>query len=272
MRLWVLGSGSRGNAVLVECGETRVLVDAGFQVRELAKRLSAIGIPPESIRACVITHEHGDHVRGAAAAAAKWKWELHATAGTAQSCGTLAAAPVRTFAAGETFSLGALEIRAVPTPHDAAAPVAIVATSLRSGARAGICYDLGHASDAVRIAMRELDILVLEANHDEEMLRAGPYPPSVQGRIASRFGHLSNRAAAALARQCVTPNLRHVVLAHLSEVCNDHATAQAAVTEALAATRFRGKVHTAAQDACVGPFLPRATRCAPSGDQLSLGL
>jgi phosphoribosyl 1,2-cyclic phosphodiesterase len=271
VRLWVLGSGSRGNAVLVESGETRVLVDAGFQPRELARRLGAVGIAPESVRACVVTHEHGDHVRGAAAAAAQWGWELHASAGTAQACAALLAAGARTFEPGATFAVGGIEVRTVPTPHDAAAPVAVVATATRSGARAGICYDLGHATDAVRVAMRELDVLVLEANHDEGMLRGGPYPPSVQGRIASRTGHLSNRAAAALARQCANPNLRHVVLAHLSEVCNDQAVAAAAVTEAMAGTRFRGKVHTAAQDACVGPFLPRATRCAPASAQLSLG-
>ena len=272
MRLWVLGSGSRGNAVLVECGDTRVLVDAGFPVRELAKRLQVIGVAPESVRACVVTHEHGDHVRGAAAAAARWGWEVHASAGTAQACESLVTAGARTFAPGDTFTVGGLEVRTVPIPHDAAAPVAVVATSLRSGARAGICYDLGHATDPVRVAMRELDVLVLEANHDEAMLRAGPYPPSVQGRIASRTGHLSNRAAAALARQCANPNLRHLVLAHLSEICNDHATAMAAVSESLAGTRFRGRVHAAPQDTCLGPFLPRAVRCAPSGDQLSLGL
>ena len=270
MRLWVLGSGSRGNAVLVECGDTRVLVDAGFPPRELASRLAAIGVAPQSIRACVITHEHTDHVKGAAAGATKWGWELHATEGTAQACDALLEADARTFEPGAAFAVGALELRTVPTPHDAASPVAVVATSSRSGARAGVCYDLGHATDPVRVAMRELDLLVLEANHDEGMLRAGPYPPSVRMRIASRSGHLSNRAAGKLARECANSNLRHVVLAHLSESCNDAGVAEREVSLALQGTRFRGRVHVAAQHAVVGPFTPRLTRCAPAPEQLSL--
>ncbi|MFL5576774.1 MAG: MBL fold metallo-hydrolase [Gemmatimonadaceae bacterium] len=269
MRLWVLGSGSRGNAVLVECGETRVLVDAGFNVRELASRLGAVGVAPQSIRACVITHEHSDHVKGACAAAEKWGWSLHASEGTAQAFPALLDADVRTFEPGASVEVGGLELRTVPTPHDAADPVAVVATSRRSGARAGVCYDLGHATDPVRVAMRDLDLLVLEANHDEGMLRAGPYPPSVQGRIASRHGHLSNRAAGALARECANPNLKHVVLAHLSESCNDHGVAERTVSLALAGTRFRGKVHVAMQHAVVGPFTPRMARCAPAPEQLT---
>lgn len=272
MRVWVLGSGSKGNAVLLESGDTRVLVDAGFQVRELATRLAAVGVAPQSVRACVVTHEHGDHVRGAAAAAARWGWELHASEATTAACETLTAADVRTFEPGASFALGGIDVRTVPVPHDAAGPVAVVATAARSGARVGVCYDLGYASDPVRVAMRELDVLVLEANHDEGMLRAGPYPPSVQGRIAGRSGHLSNRAAAKLARECANGNLRHVVLAHLSEVCNAAVTATEAVTTALAGTRFRGHVHAASQHRCVGPFTPRMSRCAPAPQQLSLAL
>ena len=270
MRLWVLGSGSRGNAVLIECGDTRVLVDAGFNPRELAGRLAAAGVAPQSIRACVVTHEHTDHVKGACAGAAKWGWALHASEGTAEACPALLAADVRTFEPGASLTIGGFELRTVPTPHDASAPVAVVVTSSRSGARAGVCYDLGHASDPVKVAMRELDLLVLEANHDENMLRVGPYPPVVQNRIASRNAHLSNRAAARLARDSASFNLKHVVLAHLSENCNEPALAVRTVTEAMASTKFRGKVHAAAQDAVVGPFTPRLARCAPAPQQLSL--
>ena len=270
MRLWVLGSGSRGNAVLIECGDTRVLVDAGFTPRELAGRLAAAGVAPQSIRACVITHEHTDHVKGACAGAAKWGWALHASEGTAEACPALLAADARTFEPGACLSVGGLELRTVPTPHDATSPVAVVATSSRSGARAGVCYDLGHASDPVKVAMRELDLLVLEANHDETMLRVGPYPPSVQGRIAGRRGHLSNGAAARLARDSASFNLKHVVLAHLSESCNEPALAERTVSEALAATKFRGRVHVATQHAVVGPFTPRMARCGPAPQQLSL--
>lgn len=270
MRLWVLGSGSKGNAVLIEDGDTRVLVDAGFPPAELAKRLAIAGIAPGSIRACVVTHEHTDHVKGACAAALQWGWALHTTEGTARACPALLAADARTMEPGATITVGGIALRTVPTPHDAASPIAIVATAARSGARAGICYDLGHATDAVRVAMRELDILVLEANHDEGMLRAGPYPPSVVGRIAGRDGHLSNRQAGMLARECVGPNLRHVVLAHLSETCNEPATAQLAVSTALASTRFRGRVDVATQNAIAGPFTPHLRRCAPAAEQLAL--
>ena len=270
MRLWVLGSGSRGNAVLIECGDTRVLVDAGFTPRELETRLAAAGVAPQSIRACVITHEHSDHVRGAAAAAAKWGWALHASDGTAEACPALAEADARTFEPGATFAVGEIELRTIPTPHDASAPVAVVAMSTRSGARAGVCYDLGHASDPVRVAMRELDLLVLESNHDTAMLEVGPYPPSVRRRISGRTGHLSNAAAARLARESATYNLKHVVLAHLSESCNEPTVAERAVSEALANTRFRGKVTVATQYAVVGPFTPRLARCGPAPQQLSL--
>jgi phosphoribosyl 1,2-cyclic phosphodiesterase len=115
-------------------------------------------------------------------------------------------------------------------------------------------------------------VLVLEANHDEGMLRAGPYPPSVCGRIAGRRGHLSNRAAAAMARDAAHPNLNHVVLAHLSESCNDHGLAAAAVAAGLAGTRFRGTVSVALQHSAAGPFLPRLNRCVAASEQLALGL
>ena len=270
MRLWVLGSGSGGNAVLIECGETRVLIDAGFAPRELARRLAAVGVAPSSIRACVITHEHSDHVKGAQAATDRWGWALHASRGTAEAWPTLLDADARTFEPGDTFAVGGVELRTVPTPHDAAAPVALVATSIHSGARAGVCYDLGHATDPVRVAMRELDLLVLEANHDEGMLRAGPYPPVVQRRIASRSGHLSNGAAAKLARECAHHNLRHIVLAHLSENCNDKVIAHETVSSSLAGTRFRGRVHVSSQYAVVGPFTPSLRRSGPAPAQLSL--
>jgi phosphoribosyl 1,2-cyclic phosphodiesterase len=273
VRLWVLGSGSRGNAVLLESGETRLLVDAGFGVRELALRLTAVGVAPESIQACVVTHEHADHVKGAAAASARWGWELYATAGTATNCPALGEADARTVDAGASFAIGEFDLRTVPTPHDAAEPVAVVVTARRTGAQAAVCYDLGHATDAVRQAVRGVDVLVVESNHDEAMLRTGPYPPSVCARIAGRDGHLSNRAAGALTRQVAHRGLGHVVLAHLSEQCNDARLAVAEMTQALARTTFRGAVHAACQQRPVGPFAPGAGRHrAPAAVQLGLGL
>jgi phosphoribosyl 1,2-cyclic phosphodiesterase len=271
VRVWVLGSGSRGNAVLLECGDTRLLVDAGFAPRELAQRLASIGVAPQSIEACVVTHEHTDHGKGAATAAKRWGWALYATPGTAAACPALLEADARTVEAGSTFAVGRFDVRTVPTPHDAAESIAVVATARPTGARAAVCYDLGAATDPVRQALREVDVLVLESNHDEGMLWSGPYPPSVCNRIAGRHGHLSNVAAGRLARESVHRTMSHVVLAHLSENCNDHGVAVRGMTAALARTSFRGRIDAALQHAAVGPFSPIPSRCVPVAEQLGLG-
>lgn len=268
MRVWLLGSGSAGNACLIDGGDTRVLVDAGFGVRDLAGRLAAIGVAPASISAVVVSHEHHDHVRGACRAAAKWGWALHASAGTIRAHPELRDAGACTFATGATLELDGISLATVGVPHDAEEPVAFIATARGSGARAAICTDFGAATDDLRRALLDIDVLVLEANHDEGMLRAGPYPPTVRHRIASRYGHLSNRAAGVLARDAAHPALQHLVLAHLSEQCNDAAIAIRTVSDALTRTRFRGTVSVASQSVPVGPFSPRAGRHREPG-QLS---
>jgi phosphoribosyl 1,2-cyclic phosphodiesterase len=273
--MWVLGSGSRGNAVLFESGQARLLVDAGFGVRALEARLRAAGVSPESVGACVITHEHADHVRGAAPAAARWGWALHATGGTIAATPSLLAAGARAFAAGERLAVAGFEVETAATPHDARESVALAVTAQATGARAAVCYDLGAATDPVRALLGGAEAVVLEANHDEGMLRAGPYPPSVAARIGGRHGHLSNTAAGRLARDVAGGGLRHVVLAHLSESCNAPELATGAVRGALAPTRFRGAVTAAPQEAVVGPFvLTRAGRDRRAADpgQLSFGL
>ncbi|HET7583311.1 MAG TPA: MBL fold metallo-hydrolase [Gemmatimonadaceae bacterium] len=270
MRLWVLGSSSAGNAVLLESGETRVLVDAGFHPRTLAARLHAIGVPPGSIAAALITHEHGDHVRGACAGARRWGWALYATRGTIAAVPELAAAGAQPIGTARPVAVGDLALHAMPTSHDAAEPVGVVATDTRTGARAGIAYDLGRADAGVHRALQDLELLVLEANHDPQMLRAGPYPRSVQARIASARGHLSNAAAASLACACAGRTLAHLVLAHLSVRCNDPHVATHTVGSALARTAFRGALHTAPPQRPIGPFLAR--RAAPAATQLALAL
>jgi len=184
---------------------------------------------------------------------------------------TTALAPVRIEVTRTPIELGGFEILPVETSHDAEEPVALVVTSRRTGVRTGICYDLGFVTDTVRSTFQDLDMLVLEANHDEDMLRAGPYPRSVQQRIAGRHGHLSNRAAGVMARDCIGPNLNHLVLAHLSENCNDQRTAMTTVGSALERTRYRGAVHAAPQHGVAGPFMPKLAR-TPLAVQLGLGL
>lgn len=269
MRVWMLGSGSRGNAMLVECDGARVLVDVGFGPRALAQRLKTIDVAPESIEAAVITHEHTDHSGGVAACGRRWGWQVYATRGTIAGSSALATMGARELRAGHPVDVASMTLLPVRTSHDAQEPVALVATGRRSGARLGVAYDLGCVTRGIRAAFHDLDLLVVEANHDDRMLRVGPYPRVVQDRIAGRSGHLSNGDGADLARECVQRNLRHVVLAHLSEQCNTPALALQSVGEALRQVTFRGRLHAAHQRHVVGPF-EAAGHVA--GGQLTLGV
>lgn len=269
MRVWVLGSGSRGNAVLVECAGTRLLVDCGFSPRSLAGRLAAIGFRPADVHAVVLTHEHLDHAKGAAAGAAQWGWTVHATAGTLAALGPVPNA--HSFAPGATVAVGHAVVETLRIPHDAAQPVAVVVADPSGGARCGVALDLGHVPAAMLTAFRELDLLVFEANHDADRLATGPYAPALKARVAGRQGHLSNDESARAIRAFAHRGLRHVVLAHLSEVNNTPALALATVQRALDGSRFRGALHTAPPDGPIGPFAPSRTRIgAPV--QFELGL
>lgn len=270
MKLWVLGSGSRGNAVVVESTGTRLMIDVGFGPRVLQKRLADAGIAPESIEACVITHEHSDHIRGAARAARRWQWPLFCTMGT-YSGSRLAAlgTPAAKIVAGTTVSFTDLDVQTFRTPHDAGDSIGVVVTARGSGVRAAVVTDLGHASSTVRTMIQDVDMLVVESNHDDDMLANGPYPVSVQRRIAGRSGHLSNNQCAALVRDAVSPRLRKVILAHLSEENNTPRVAFDTIRPVLQKTRFRGTLAWAAQDFVVGPFTASSGR---SETQLALGL
>jgi phosphoribosyl 1,2-cyclic phosphodiesterase len=256
--------------VLVECDGSRLLIDCGFGTRTLAGRLRAVGVAPESIEGCLITHEHSDHVRGAAAAAKRWGWGIYATPGTRQAP-ELADTPVHVFQPGMTVEFPRMTVSTTSTPHDANQSVGFVVESRSTGARAGLFYDIGHVSRNIAQACESLDILVLESNHDDHMLEHGPYPRWLQRRIGSRFGHLSNRAAGEFARAALGKSVRHLVLAHLSENCNTPAVAMDSMREALKGSRFRGSLTPAKQDAVVGPILPSAAR-AEAPMQYALGL
>lgn len=269
MRVWVLGSGSRGNAVLVECAGTRVLVDCGFSPRTLASRLAAIGRTPADVHAVVLTHEHLDHAKGAAAGAAQWGWRVHASEGTLRALGDVPNA--EGFVPGATVAVGGAVVETVRVPHDAAQPVAVVVNDPANATRCGVALDLGHVPAAMLTVFRDLDVLVFEANHDVDLLAQGPYPPSVRARIGGRTGHLNNGDAARAIRAFAHRGLRHVVLAHLSESCNTPAAARTAVDDALAGSRFRGQVHVAPADGPIGPFAPTPTRVG-APHQFELGL
>ncbi|HEY4733824.1 MAG: MBL fold metallo-hydrolase [Gemmatimonadaceae bacterium] len=273
MKLWVLGSGSSGNAILVETAKTRILVDAGFSPRVLKQRLGVAGVTPDSIEAVVVTHEHTDHVKGVAAAARKWGWTIVSTAGTRMMCPDWV--DVRTILTPRksTVCVGDFHLETVPVAHDASEPIAVIVTSIAEGSRAGIVYDLGHVTETISRALDKLDVLVIEANHDEGMLRAGPYPPSVQARIRGKFGHLSNGEAATLAGRSIHSGLNNIVLAHLSEQNNTPRTALGTVGESLRRGRFRGRLTAASQSTVVGPIHVGASAVSPQASmQLALGL
>ncbi len=271
MKVWSLGSGSAGNAVLVEDGEDRILVDAGFALRTLAARLASIGVEPQSIRACVVTHEHGDHVRGAADGASRFGWRLFASAGTMAACPALFSEGCESVPSRGEVVIGQFTLVTRRVPHDALEPIGVRLQSAGSGTSVTVCTDLGHASEDVRDLCTGADIVIIEANHDRALLRSGPYPPSVQARIGSRTGHLSNAAAVALCRAVAHRGLSHVVLAHLSERCNEVGLARGAMEAGLRGTRFRGRVHVATQHQVMGPIVAGSHRHeAPA--QLALAL
>ncbi len=273
MKLWVLGSGSSGNAVLIETARSRILVDAGFAPRVLKRRLAVAGVAPESIEAVVVTHEHTDHVKGVAAAARKWGWTIVSTAGTRMMCPDWSGLRSILTPRKSSVVVGDFYLETVPVSHDANEPIGVIVTSLNEGIRAGIIYDLGHVTESVSRALDKLDILVLEANHDEAMLRAGPYPPSLQRRISGHFGHLSNRAAAQTASQSIHVGLNNIVLAHLSEKNNTPRTALKTVGEALRRAGFKGRLTASSQDGVVGPFTAgTSTGVGSAPVQLALGI
>jgi phosphoribosyl 1,2-cyclic phosphodiesterase len=273
MNVWMLGSGSSGNAVLVETARSRILIDAGFAPRILKRRLAVAGVAPESIDVVVVTHEHTDHMKGVAAAAKKWGWTIVSTAGTRMMCPEWAGLKSILTPRKSTVVIGDFCLEMVPVAHDANEPIGVIVTSVAEGSRAGIIYDLGHVTESLAKALDKLDILVLEANHDEGMLRAGPYPPSVQRRIGGNFGHLSNRVAARTASQSIHAGLNNIVLAHLSENCNTPRTALNTVGDALRRARFKGRLTASSQDKVVGPFTAgTSTGLAGTPIQLALGI
>lgn len=234
IRFASLGSGSKGNALLVESGRTRLLVDCGFGPRETAARLARLGVETGSVTAVLVTHEHADHVGGAAACAARYGWAIHASHGTAGAARQLADAAVRRFDSHASFAIGDIEVHPYPVPHDAREPTQFVFSD--GAARLGVLTDAGALTPHIVAMLAGCAALVLECNHDADMLARGRYPPPLKRRIAGGFGHLENGAAADLLRAIDAKGLRHVVAAHLSEENNTPELARAALAEALGCT------------------------------------
>lgn len=232
MRFAALGSGSRGNAWLIESGATRLLIDCGFGPRETARRLARLGMLPGQIDSVAVTHDHSDHVRGAAACARRYGWRFFMTHGTALvTRPALDRGDLSHLCPGLPVAIGDLEIHPFTVPHDAREPVQFVVSDGRC--RLGILTDAGHVTPVMVSALSGCHALVLECNHDRAMLEAGRYPPALKRRIGGRWGHLDNGAAASLLAAIDCSHLVHVVAAHLSAENNQPGLARAALASVL---------------------------------------
>ncbi|HEY4100871.1 MAG TPA: MBL fold metallo-hydrolase [Gemmatimonadales bacterium] len=247
MHLTVLGSGSKGNAFALQSGGAILLIDAGFSPREIERRMEAAGLAPAAIAGIAVTHEHGDHAMGTVKLAARHDVPVLTSLGTwtalrrsGESCDFI---PLGTAA---TATVGPFAVSACPTSHDAAEPIAIGV--IADGVSIGAAYDLGRPTQAVRWFLRDRHCLILEANHDETMLRTSGYPIVVQQRIAGPGGHLSNADAARLLDEIHHEELAVVVLAHVSQRCNSDGALRAVIEPALAARGYRGDIIVAVQD------------------------
>jgi phosphoribosyl 1,2-cyclic phosphodiesterase len=233
MRFACLGSGSEGNALVVEAGKTRVLLDCGFSARETEARLSRLGIRAADLSAVVVTHEHSDHIGGVPRLASKHGLPVWLSHGTHAFLAGIDQVPpdCHLFDTHSPFAIGALWVEPFPVPHDAREPAQFV---FGDGARRlGVLTDTGRSTPHIEFMLNACHALVLECNHDANMLASGPYPPSLKRRVAGSHGHLDNAAAAAILRSLDTSQLQHIVAAHLSRKNNRAEFATQALAEAL---------------------------------------
>ena len=239
LRFASLGSGSSGNATVVSDGQSHILIDCGFSARETDRRLQRLQLDLPSLSAIVVTHEHGDHIRGVPLIARKCRLPVYMTPGTyhARSLGLIP--HLQLIHNCESFGIGNITVQPVPVPHDAREPVQFL--FFCAGRKLGVLTDLGSISQAVLDAYQSCDALLVEANHDRQMLAAGPYPLSLKRRVAGPWGHLSNDQMASLLDQIDTSSLQHLVVGHISRKNNTLALAQtalASLTKPLVAAAF----------------------------------
>ncbi|HEX6005286.1 MAG TPA: MBL fold metallo-hydrolase [Burkholderiales bacterium] len=236
MRFASLGSGSQGNALIVEAGRTRLMLDCGFGIAECVVRLARLGVEPADLDALIVTHEHDDHIGGVARFARKHEIPVYLTYGTLTALGgERASIEQATIIDSHTaFAIGDIEVRPFPVPHDAREPAQFVFGD--GAATLGVLTDAGSPTAHISAMLSGLNALVLECNHDADMLASGAYPPALKRRIASRFGHLANDAAAQLLAGLDCSRLQHLIAAHLSQQNNTPELARAAMADAVGCT------------------------------------
>jgi len=227
-----LASGSKGNATYISDGQTSILIDAGLSGIELQRRLTSRNLVPESLAAIIVSHEHSDHVRGVGILSRRFKLPVYINQKTAAASPALGRVhELKPFECGTTFNIGNLTIHPFSISHDAEDPAGFKIGS--NGTSMAIATDIGIATSMVKEHLKHCALLVLEANHDPQMLETGPYPWPLKQRIQSRVGHMSNSDSKKLLHELQHANLQHVILAHLSEINNTPRKALAEVVQAL---------------------------------------
>ncbi len=218
MRFSSIGSGSRGNGTLVSQGNTTLLIDCGFSARETEKRLQKFDIEASELAGIVVTHEHADHINGVRVLARKYKIPVYATAGTASFLAADVVDLVKEFSCHEVFAIGDIEVQPFPVPHDAREPSQFVFSDGQY--KLGLLTDVGMSTPVIEQALSACDALLLEANHDIDMLDNGEYPDHLKYRVSGRLGHLNNVQSAKILEKIDTSRLQHIVAMHLSEKNN----------------------------------------------------
>ncbi len=241
MRISVLASGSGGNAAVVETGDGCVLVDCGISYRQLVTRMKALGLEPERISAVLLTHEHDDHVKGLEVFLRRHRVPVLATPGTLGAM-PLAVPDARRVASGREVCVGSLRVTPVATSHDAREPVGFVMES--AGVRVGLVTDTGVFTELLADRLARCHALLLECNHDRDLLRVGPYPWPLKQRIASRTGHLSNEQACTALERLAHSDLEVVVGMHLSQTNNRPEMVRRDLASVLGGSRVRLEVAT----------------------------
>ncbi|MFT6643582.1 MAG: phosphoribosyl 1,2-cyclic phosphodiesterase [Patiriisocius sp.] len=231
MRVASLGSGSKGNATLIDDGNTCVLIDLGFTLKETERRLRRLEISPLDIDAVLVTHEHADHIHGVGPFARKFKRPVYLTHGTYSNSKVGVIPHLRTVNCHKPFMIGSLSVEPVPVPHDAREPCQYIVSS--EGVKVGVLTDLGHITPHVTETYMLCHALLLECNHDVGMLENGPYPYPLKKRVGGQHGHLNNQQAAGLLADIELRHLQHLIISHVSEQNNAPQLAEAAVAAML---------------------------------------